>query len=378
MLKKIQGYMLNIYIILWFLVAYTPLSKKSLYSINFLSFIWTIVFFKNLFLYKKRINKYIFILIGAIFFSFLCNFKNLFQISYYILNINMIISIYSLIEIYQKKLLDKIYFFIVIFSILNLIIYLILPPDYIGVKIINGIKMIRVQLNLLPLSIASIISLLSFYIADKYKFWKKYLIKLLNLILIIKLGKISVLGALIFVTALSNFIFFLKLNKHMKKIVEVFFKIIIMINFSAAFIIIAIQKLYRISNFSLLTLREDIWRHYIKYFINEGNIIFGNGFIEPDNKILDMTNPHNQYLNIVIILGIVGMIAFFIYFNKILKNTLNELYFGNKVPFKIFITLIFIMISDSYFILTVFPLYMTLLMSFLLIKGKEEENGEIK
>ena len=378
MLKKIQGYMLNIYIILWFLVAYTPLSKKSLYSINFLSFIWTIVFFKNLFLYKKRINKYIFILIGAIFFSFLCNFKNLFQISYYILNINMIISIYSLIEIYQKKLLDKIYFFIVIFSILNLIIYLILPPDYIGVKIINGIKMIRVQLNLLPLSIASIISLLSFYIADKYKFWKKYLIKLLNLILIIKLGKISVLGALIFVTALSNFIFFLKLNKHMKKIVEVFFKIIIMINFSAAFIIIAIQKLYSISNFSLLTLREDIWRHYIKYFINEGNIIFGNGFIEPDNKILDMTNPHNQYLNIVIILGIVGMIAFFIYFNKILKNTLNELYFGNKVPFKIFITLIFIMISDSYFILTVFPLYMTLLMSFLLIKGKEEENGEIK
>ena len=378
MLKKIQGYMLNIYIILWFLVAYTPLSKKSLYSINFLSFIWTIVFFKNLFLYKKRINKYIFILIGAIFFSFLCNFKNLFQISYYILNINMIISIYSLIEIYQKKLLDKIYFFIVIFSILNLIIYLILPPDYIGVKIINGIKMIRVQLNLLPLSIASIISLLSFYIADKYKFWKKYLIKLLNLILIIKLGKISVLGALIFVTALSNFIFFLKLNKHMKKIVEVFIKIIIMINFSAAFIIIAIQKLYRISNFSLLTLREDIWRHYIKYFINEGNIIFGNGFIEPDNKILDMTNPHNQYLNIVIILGIVGMIAFFIYFNKILKNTLNELYFGNKVPFKIFITLIFIMISDSYFILTVFPLYMTLLMSFLLIKGKEEENGEIK
>lgn len=378
MLKKIQKYILNIYIILWFLVAYAPLSKKALYSINFLSVIWTFIFFKNLFLYKKRINKYICILIVAIFLSFLCNLKNLFQISYYILNINMIISIYSLIEIYREKLLNRIYFFTIIFSILNLIIYLIFPPDYIGVKIINGIKIIRVQLNFLPLSIASIISLLSFYIADKYNFFKKYLIKFLNLCLIIKLGKISVFGALIFITFLSNFIYFLKLNKHMKKIMEIFFKIIIMINFLIAFIVITLQNLYNISNFSLLTLREDIWRYYIKYFVSEGNVIFGNGFIEPDNKILGMTNTHNQYLNIVIVLGIFGVIAFFIYFNKILKNTLDELYLGNKVPFKIFITLIFIMISDSYFILTVFPLYMTLFMSFLLIERKEEKNGEIK
>lgn len=287
------------------------------------------------------------------------------------MNINIIVSIYSIVKIYHKKLLDKIYFVTIFFSILNLLIYLILPPDYIGVKLVKGIKLVRIQLNILPLSIASIISILSFFMCNKYEAKKKYLIKLLNLYLIIKLGKISILGALIFITSISNIIYIFKYNKLIKQILEIFFKIIIVINFLTSFIIIKLQELYGVSNFTLLTFREDIWRHYIEYFITEGNFLFGNGFIEPDNKVLNMTNPHNQYLNIIIILGLFGGWVFFIYFNKILKNTLNELYLGNKSIFQIFLTLIFIMITDSYFILTVFPLYMTLFMSFLMINEKE-------
>ena len=118
----------------------------------------------------------------------------------------------------------------------------------------------------------------------------------------------------------------------------------------------------------MMTYRDIIYEDFIRYTFDNGSVLFGNGFINNEIQIsvLSSTNPHSQAVGIFFILGVSGIIIFLLIFLKALENTLNSFEYGDRVHFKLFAALSLLMIMDSYFVLTVFPLYEIFIMFYLI------------
>ncbi|MDQ7004668.1 MAG: hypothetical protein Q9N67_07035 [Ghiorsea sp.] len=164
-------------------------------------------------------------------------------------------------------------------------------------------------------------------------------------------------------------IFLLKFlyKKGARYVIDALLMLLYAMFFLSAFIIVALKDILPMDVVRLLTRRDQIYADFTNYTLENYGLLYGNGFINNFVHISDITtSAHNQYLHIFFVLGIFGMLIFFAFFVKVLKNTLEAVEMKDYMPFKVFFALAILMVIDNYFILTVFPLSMLFLMVFLL------------
>ena len=219
---------------------------------------------------------------------------------------------------------------------------------------------------MLPLSAASLIAVLSVIISSEIKNRIiAYIIIGINVFLIIKLGKISAISTIALVLSFSFILTRAKriTNLNILKFIVGLFYIPV---FFFSFILVYLKDEFNDNFIRLITFRDEIYSEFIKYTIQDGRFIFGNGFI--NNEVGDLllhSNPHNQALGVFFTLGFFGLVMFLLFFLKILGRTLEEKYRFGGNDFDIFIALSLLMMMDSYFVLTVFPVQMVFFIFYL-------------
>ena len=355
---------INLYLITALLSIYMPFKTVALTCLVLFSFYFTALLMPALKQNNYYMNKYILFILISIICSALFNGNFV----YVIMNLMTVSGVYYLILKENRYVIGKLSMYIILFGIVNFLLYFFIPPDYSSAKIINNILIQRVQLDILPLSITSVIALLSIILAGHLKSRiLMLLICAMNILLIFKLGKLSVIITL---AIFSLFVFFLlpmqrRVNNSLFKNV---LKLLYTIMFLFPFLLVSFKQSLNPELLRLITFRDEIFSSYIDYTFSYGNFIFGNGFINNEGStVLLHTNPHNQALGVFFVLGGFGLIVFLLTFLKILENTLNKARRGDTLSFKMFFAMSLMMMMDSYYVLTVFPMYM-LFFIFYLIK----------
>ena len=70
--------------------------------------------------------------------------------------------------------------------------------------------------------------------------------------------------------------------------------------------------------------RNLLWIDYINYiYNNKFQILVGNGFFSDEKKISYLSHPHNQYLTIFYILGILGFIVYYLFYLKVIDESIK-------------------------------------------------------
>lgn len=352
-IKKKEKFLLNksliyIYFFLSFLSTYNISYKKDfLICITILSFYFIIIFILEI-KRDKKINFFMIFLILSLILSLIFNISYL---VYYLINISCIISCYIIAKLYKEYSLKIIFYLFSFFNFINFNFYFFLDGNFANSKQICGIIIKRKFFSFLNLSTASTIALFCIIISffDK-KYLKKYL-KIFNIILsiyiILSTGKITVILCLIIIMIIIISENLIKKIKLFKAFIVTF----LVLCFSSSLIFYLIKEyIPNLSN--IFTGRTILWVDYWNYIIsNKKNIFFGYGFF--NNKISYLTHPHNQFLSIVYILGILGAgLYFFIFYKALLVS-----YYQEKVIFYLLICMLVLMTGDDYFILTVFPIF---------------------
>jgi len=356
---------INLYLITALLSIYMPIKTIMLYALAFFHYYFGLYFFYTIKNNNYQINIYILLILTSLIISIFMSgtFGH-----YAIINIFTIFGIYYLIETDATYTIDRLILYIILISSINFFIYLLLPPDYISMKVIAGFILNRIQLDFLPLSITSLLALLAFILSENLKSkMLMYLLKVMNVILIIKLGKLSVIATLLIIYILAHILkrVYPVINKHF---LNIFLKIGYTVLFLTALLLVIFKAYFDSDILILFTFRDVIYADFINYTFNHGSLLYGNGFIANSTEIssLSSTNPHNQALGIFFNLGFFGLIIFLLTFLKVLINTVNRLKLGDDIPFKVFFSLSLLMSMDSYFILTVFPLSLLFIMFYLI------------
>lgn len=343
---------------------YIVLNIISTYNIEgrllvlLMSQIFTIFFFVSFFkiiLKNHKINLYILLIIVSFIFS---NIFNLEDSSKYIINIFSLGACYYIVEYTKtinKSITDITLKILTAFTFFNFLLIIFLPGIEQNSKELFGLIISRNNVKYLGLAIASINAGLTLIYLKKYKNkYIRYLICIISLMVIINSGKLSVILTLIMVKILKELS--LKLPK---KFSIKFLKIMITLFFFSSYIYLKIEVYLKkyINIERIFTGRVVLWKDYSRYMISDGNLFFGNGFFENGKNISYLTHPHNNYLSIVYTLGIVGGIVFLLFFFKIIEKTFKNLNKQNDYKLMSLLFIFFIMNTDDYFFITVYPIY---------------------
>ncbi len=355
--------MIHLYLIVTMLSIYTPIKEVMLFSLVFLSCYFSGCLFFTLQKNRTGFNKYVFLILIAIFISI----PMAGTVSYAIVNILVISGVYYIVSRSGEYVLRLLSRYIIVVSLINALLYYVLPPDSEGMKVVNDVIVSRVELDMLPLSIASIIALMAFILVGQVK--NKFIVygvRVINVLLMLQLGKLSVIFSLVsvymavvLVTHLYKFLNTRALGYVLKSIYVAIL--------SFPFVIVYFKHSLNEDFVRLLTSRVDIYESFLLYILGNGSFLFGYGFTSIDNEALLFANPHNQMLGIFFILGLFGLTVYLLMFFKILDNLLRDLRRGEVVHITMFLALTLLMQIDSYFLLTVFPLY-TIFFIFYLVK----------
>ena len=344
-----------IYIILNIISTY---NIEERLMILLLSQLFMVLFFIKFFsgvLRKYKINKYILLMILAFILSSVFNLR---EIQKYMINICSLVSCYYIVE-YTKKInksiTDIILKILTGFTLLNFLLIVFLPGIEQNSKELFGLIISRNTVKYLGLAIASINAGLTLIYLKSYKNkYIKYIVCTISLIVIFNSGKLSVILTLILVKILKEL--FLKLPK---KISIKFIQVMITLFFFSSYIYLGIENYLKkyINIEKIFTGRVVLWKDYSKYVINDGNLFFGNGFFENGKNISYLAHPHNNYLSIIYTLGIFGGVIFLLYFFKIIEKTFEDLNKQNDYKLMCLLFIFFIMNTDDYFLITVYPIY---------------------
>ena len=223
------------------------------------------------------------------------------------------------------------------------------------------------QISVANTSLIAIYSLFSLNLI-KNKLLKVF-IMFLSISIVIIGGKFTTILALLMagiIYLLNSKLFILS----SKKVLKNFLKIMLTICFCSSFIfyyfILILNKLLNISN--LFSGRNELWVDYINYiYSNKFQILVGNGFFSDEKKISYLLHPHNQYLTLFYTLGILGFIAYYLLYLKVIDESVK---IKKQYPnlFMLLVVIIFEMCGDDYFILTINPL--NLIIIFLIYNSK--------
>lgn len=370
---------INIYIFISFISMYN-LENKSI--ILYLLLIFQLMMFSlNLhFLLKRKnikISKDIFLILFITFFSLIFNISTL---GNYIINMVLVFNIYILTKYRWNYVYRRVFLYANIFNIINMFLYKYSTRIYGVPKVILGYTLPKVlvpQIWVASLSLIAIYSLFSISLI-KNKLLKLFIV-FLSVSLIIIAGKFTTILALLIVGMiyLLNSKFFILSSKKMLKYT---LKTMLTICFCSPFIFYYFTLIFNkfldtkaLDIPGLFSGRNLLWMDYINYiYNNKFQILVGNGFFSDEKKISYLSHPHNQYLTIFYILGILGFIVYYLFYLKVIDESIKiKKQYSNL--FMILIVIIFEMCGDDYFILTINPL--NLIVIFLIYNSKFSINN---
>ena len=370
---------INIYIFISFISMYN-LENKSI--ILYLLLIFQLMMFSlNLYFLLKRknikISKDIFLILFITFFSLIFNISTL---GNYIINMVLVFNIYILTKYRWNYVYRRVFLYANIFNIINMFLYKYSTRIYGVPKVILGYTLPKVlvpQICVASLSLIAIYSLFSISLI-KNKLLKLFIV-FLSVSLIIIAGKFTTILALLIVGMiyLLNSKFFILSSKKMLKYT---LKTMLTICFCSPFIFYYFTLIFNkfldtkaLDIPGLFSGRNLLWMDYINYiYNNKFQILVGNGFFSDEKKISYLSHPHNQYLTIFYILGILGFIVYYLFYLKVIDESIKiKKQYSNL--FMILIVIIFEMCGDDYFILTINPL--NLIVIFLIYNSKFSINN---
>mgnify|MGYP000941150231 CR=1 FL=1 len=370
---------INIYIFISFISMYN-LENKSI--ILYLLLIFQLMMFSlNLYFLLKRknikISKDIFLILFITFFSLIFNISTL---GNYIINMVLVFNIYILTKYRWNYVYRRVFLYANIFNIINMFLYKYSTRIYGVPKVILGYTLPKVlvpQIWVASLSLIAIYSLFSISLI-KNKLLKLFIV-FLSVSLIIIAGKFTTILALLIVGMiyLLNSKFFILSSKKMLKYT---LKTMLTICFCSPFIFYYFTLIFNkfldtkaLDIPGLFSGRNLLWMDYINYiYNNKFQILVGNGFFSDEKKISYLSHPHNQYLTIFYILGILGFIVYYLFYLKVIDKSIKiKKQYSNL--FMILIVIIFEMCGDDYFILTINPL--NLIVIFLIYNSKFSINN---
>ena len=326
--------------------------------------------FNLYFLLKKKdikISKDVFFILLVTIFSLVFNISTA---GNYLINIVLIFNIYILTKYKWNYIYIRMFLFAIIFNIINIYIYIYSPKIYGVPKVISGQELSKILVSQISVANTSLIAIYSLFSVNliKNKLLKVF-IMFLSISIVIIGGKFTTILALLMagiIYLLNSKLFILS----SKKVLKNFLKIMLTICFCSSFIfyyfILILNKLLNISN--LFSGRNELWVDYINYiYSNKFQILVGNGFFSDEKKISYLLHPHNQYLTLFYTLGILGFIAYYLLYLKVIDESVK---IKKQYPnlFMLLVVIIFEMCGDDYFILTINPL--NLIIIFLIYNSK--------
>jgi O-antigen ligase len=282
---------------------------------------------------------------------------------------------------FDKKVYEKFSLSIVLMNFINTIVLIISPASRIRYKTIGGIS---IQINYFEnvrFSAAALTALLAIILVYKFKskgFRSNLLIVstvISGLYNIITLGKLSVLLGLSVAVLATTFLFHKNRNQIITKIAV---NIILIFTFLSGWILrIVIELTSSLDiNYALLTGRRNmIWSAYIDYFsdVPTLNKFFGSFFIRTYNDIVQpgLPHPHNQWITILISMGLFGLILYFLLLRKAYYCTIES---RDKVGFAYMVAINIFATTDDYILLTAGCLNAFLIFYFAIHPPKIEKN----
>ena len=370
---------INIYIFISFISMYN-LENKSI--ILYLLLIFQLMMFSlNLYFLLKRknikISKDIFLILFITFFSLIFNISTL---GNYIINMVLVFNIYILTKYRWNYVYRRVFLYANIFNIINMFLYKYSTRIYGVPKVILGYTLPKVlvpQIWVASLSLIAIYSLFSISLI-KNKLLKLFIV-FLSVSLIIIAGKFTTILALLIagMIYLLNSKFFILSSKKMLKYT---LKTMLTICFCSPFIFYYFTLIFNkfldtkaLDIPGLFSGRNLLWIDYINYiYNNKFQILVGNGFFSDEKKISYLSHPHNQYLTIFYILGILGFIVYYLFYLKVIDESIKIKRRYHNL-FMILVVIILEMCGDDYFILTINPL--NLIVIFLIYNSKFSINN---
>ena len=350
-----------IYTLFLVLSKYTYLQQYMLFASAVMSIPFFLLFLIGLYK-EKRINPYILLSLVSILLSGITNL----QLIYPIANIVYIGAAHHLIKRNDFLTMRYLFFWIIVSNFINFYIYTFLTPEHIGYKVIGPFVISRVSFDILYLSSASTTAMFSLIIAKRYENKPLvFLIQITSLIVIFKTGKLSVYGILLALFAIHYLISSSRF-KTVESLYIYFAKSFIFLLFISSYLVYELKDNMDKTLIQLLTLRDVIWTDYYDAFFKSGKILFGNGFIPHNTTISFTNNTHSQYLMIIYVLGFFGSIIYLSCFLKLVKNTIVNVHTENGIYLKLVVCILFLMITDSYFVLSANTMYLLILMHVLL------------
>ena len=370
---------INIYIFISFISMYN-LENKSI--ILYLLLIFQLMMFSlNLYFLLKRknikISKDIFLILFITFFSLIFNISTL---GNYIINMVLVFNIYILTKYRWNYVYRRVFLYANIFNIINMFLYKYSTRIYGVPKVILGYTLPKVlvpQIWVASLSLIAIYSLFSISLI-KNKLLKLFIV-FLSVSLIIIAGKFTTILALLIVGMiylLTSKFFILSSKKMLKYTLKTMLTICFCSPFIFYYFTLIFNKFLDTKALDIPGLfsgRNLLWMDYINYiYNNKFQILVGNGFFSDEKKISYLSHPHNQYLTIFYILGILGFIVYYLFYLKVIDESIKiKKQYSNL--FMILIVIIFEMCGDDYFILTINPL--NLIVIFLIYNSKFSINN---
>lgn len=356
MIKRILQLVFLIYVI----TAYLGVLYLDVYNPSVLLGVLGLVFFSLYLIIKKKqhINKFIFAF--AIYHFIPCLLMdNLLDIVYMLSYIILIITISLYISYMKEKSIKMVYLVVVILSVFNFIYILSQPFKIARTKIIFGLSInLRMSENVV-FSRTAIVALIAFIIFYKLKpiNIKQKLFKIVgigvNIFTILFLGKLSTLLTLAIIIMLGEIVKEIK----SKKIYKIISLSLTMGTFFISFLmpyIINFSVKYNLNYRLIFSGREELWIKYISYFSELPllNKLFGGTYVRTMNQIGNeiIKHPHNQYLTILVSVGLIGIVIYMILFYKAYYNCLCN---NDIQGFMILLSINLIGITDDYIFLTV-------------------------
>ena len=281
---------------------------------------------------------------------------NIIYMHYYLLNIINIVLITNLILRGKNKLNLKIIYCSIFAYFVISVFYILIFSDYYyaNSKYVLGFEIKkRIFQNFNISTYTFTLGYLFFLIPiNKSKIFK-LLLRIFILGIIIYFGKISVLfGVLIsFFVVKSRF----KTNNLIS--ISIF-----SLCYLAPFVMKLFYSILEKNNFiGILSGRNILWSDYVNYIFSQdiSSFLFGNGFYA-DNEISYLLHPHNQYISLFYI----GGLFLFLYYYKFLYSTYKKIGSSKiREHLGLLLFLILVQITDDYFILTLYPLPLILILS---------------
>lgn len=316
-----------------------------------------LVYYFIKFLNDFRVNKYIlfFILIHVILGVFYRNIDDLFTMTLY----SLVIFAFSMAAKFDKKIYEKFSLSIVLMNFINTVVLILSPASRTRYKTIGGLS---IQINYFEdvhFSVAALTALLAIILIFKFKkngVRNNLLIigtVVFSLYNIITLGKVSVLLGLLVSIFITRFFFYKHRSQMVTKIIA---NTMIIFTFLSGWILEIVRVLtssWNI-NYALFTGRRNmIWSVYLDYFSDLPilNKLFGSFFIRTYSDIVQpgLPHPHNQWITILISMGFVGLILYFLLLRRAYYYTIET---QDKVGFAYMVAINVFATTDNYILLT--------------------------